>query len=125
VNQKNADLARRRAEVIIEVRAGRMTAMEGARQLGISRKTYYQWEHRALRGMIDALMPGRPGRPPKPKSDPQATRLEKQLGDLQRHHHLQQEVSDMRRSLAESHNQDPPPKPPNPKRPPPRRKKKP
>lgn len=125
MNKEHADLARRRAQVIIEVRAGKMTAVEGARLLEISRKTYYEWDQRALRGMIDALMPGSPGRPPKPKPDPQATQLQKQFGDLQRRHQLQQEISDMRRSLAESRNQDPPPKPPNPKRPPPRHKKKP
>jgi DNA-binding XRE family transcriptional regulator len=47
-----AKQARQRAEVILKVRAGRMTAAHGARLLGVSRKTYYQWEQRALAGML-------------------------------------------------------------------------
>lgn len=111
--------------MIIEVRAGMMTAVEGARLLGISRKTYYGWEQRALRGMIDALVPGSPGRPPKPEPDPHALRLGKELDELRIQSRLRLEVSEMRRSLAECRNQGPPPGPHNPKRPPPRHKKKP
>jgi transposase len=57
-------LSRRRAELIIKVRAGRMTAKEAAAALGVSRKTYYEWEERALQGMLSALENGTPGRPP-------------------------------------------------------------
>jgi DNA-binding XRE family transcriptional regulator len=44
------DLAQRRAEIIVQVQSGQLTATEAARQLGVSRKTYYQWERRALGG---------------------------------------------------------------------------
>lgn len=51
-------------ETIIQVRAGLLTATAAADRLGISRKTYYQWESRALTAMLAALQPGQPGRPP-------------------------------------------------------------
>ena len=41
-------LARQRAALIVAVQSGQITASEAAQQLGISRKTYYQWEKRAL-----------------------------------------------------------------------------
>ena len=49
--------------MILQVRSGRITASEGARILGISRKTYYQWEKRALEGMMAGLEQQPPGRP--------------------------------------------------------------
>jgi len=51
-------------ETIIQVRAGLLTATAAADRLGISRKTYYQWESRALTAMLEALQPGQAGRPP-------------------------------------------------------------
>lgn len=63
---------------IMMVQAGLWTATEAARQLGISRKTYYQWEARALTGMQSALIRGRPGR--RPRAPPPAmVRLRKEL----------------------------------------------
>ncbi len=56
-------LARERALVILRVRSGAMTAREGAQQLGVSRKTYYEWEERALEAMALALENGSVGRP--------------------------------------------------------------
>lgn len=59
-------LARQRALVIMKVRSGQMTATQGARELGVSRKTYYEWEQRGLSGLMEALTDGAPGRPSKP-----------------------------------------------------------
>lgn len=59
------ELARLRAEKIIRVQSGQMSAKEAARQLGVSRKTYYKWEKRLLSRMVEALSErsaGRPGR---------------------------------------------------------------
>jgi len=56
-------LARQRAQLIIQVRSGLMSAKEAARQLGISRKSYYKWERRGLAGMIEALGNREHGRP--------------------------------------------------------------
>ena len=56
-------------------RSGKITATEGARRLGISRKTYYQWEQRGLAGMMSALEDGPSGRPAK-RPDPKIRELE-------------------------------------------------
>ena len=44
--------ARRRAEVIMKVRCGLMSASQAANLLGISRKTYYKWEQRGLAALL-------------------------------------------------------------------------
>jgi len=54
---------RQRAEQIIQVRSGRITATQAAENLNISRKSYYKWEERALKGMMDALADQSSGRP--------------------------------------------------------------
>ncbi len=56
-------IARERISVILRVRSGIMTAKEGAQALGVSRKTYYQWEERALKAMALALENRPAGRP--------------------------------------------------------------
>ena len=58
--------ARLRAELILKVRSGALTAWEAAHQLGVSRKTYYQWEKRGLQGMLEALNRRSGGRPATP-----------------------------------------------------------
>ena len=57
--------ARLRAQLIMKVRCGLMTAAEAARQLGVSRKTYYKWEQRGLSALLDGLSDQPPGRPEK------------------------------------------------------------
>ena len=59
-------LARERAMVILQVRSGALTAKEGAKLLGVSRKTYYEWEEKSLKAMALALENRSPGRPPAP-----------------------------------------------------------
>lgn len=54
---------RQRAEQIIKVRSGLITATQAAENLNISRKNYYKWEERALKGMMDALADQSSGRP--------------------------------------------------------------
>jgi len=59
--------ARRRAELIFKVRSGLCTVVEAATELGVSRKTYYQWEAKAFDSMVNVLQdiePGRPALPP-------------------------------------------------------------
>jgi transposase len=60
---KEQELARERALVILRVRSGALTAKQGAQALGVSRKTYYQWEERALQAMALALENRVAGRP--------------------------------------------------------------
>ena len=49
--EQEKKLARERASIILQVRSGALPAKEGAERLGISRKTYYEWEDRALQAM--------------------------------------------------------------------------
>jgi hypothetical protein len=81
-DDKDLELARKRAEVIFAVRSGQITAEEGARRLGVSRKTYYEWENRALEAMTGALEDRASGRPATPK-DEEKERLENEIAALQ------------------------------------------
>jgi transposase len=78
---KTESRARERAEVIIQVRAGVMTAREAARKLGVSRKTYYKWEARALQGMVGAVEEQRKGRPKETK-DQEKEQLRRERDEL-------------------------------------------
>jgi hypothetical protein len=71
------DKAQQRAEVILKVRSGEITATEGAQQLGISRKTYYEWESKALAGLLAALEDGESGRPAQPVDEEKLVLTEK------------------------------------------------
>ncbi len=64
--KKEKELARERAMVILQVRSGALTAAEGAKLLGVSRKTYYEWEEKSLKAMALALENRPSGRPPLP-----------------------------------------------------------
>ena len=79
--------ARERAELIMKVRCGLMNASQAAEQLGISRKTYYKWEQRALSAMLDGLTDQPPGRPSQPV-DARKQALEKQLTQALRDNEL-------------------------------------
>lgn len=74
---KDEELARERAAVIFAVRSGQITAEEGARRLGVSRKTYYEWERRALEAMTHALENKAPGRPALPQDEEKECLVEK------------------------------------------------
>jgi transposase len=63
LTEKNKKLARQRALVILQVRSGALTAKEGAKLLGVSRKTYYEWEEKSLKAMVLALENRLGGRP--------------------------------------------------------------
>ena len=78
-----AALSRKRTEVILKVRSGEITTTEGAKQLGISRKSYYQWEKRGLEGMMKSLEEHPPGRP-ETEVDPQKDAMEKKIRTLEK-----------------------------------------
>lgn len=84
-HSKDKERARERAAVVFAVRSGQITAEEGARRLGVSRKTYYEWERRALQALTEALEDRASGRPNMPKDE------EKQ--------HLQEEITELRNKL--------------------------
>jgi transposase len=75
--------ARLRAEVIMKVRCGLMTAQQAAEQLGVSRKTYYQWEERGLSALLSSLADKASGRPSQPV-DLEKQALEQQLEQAHR-----------------------------------------
>lgn len=68
-DSEDKELARKRTAVVFAVRSGQITAEEGARQLGVSRKTYYEWERRALQAMTEAMEDRSPGRPSTPQDE--------------------------------------------------------
>jgi transposase len=51
---------------ILKVRSGVFTVKQGAQLLGVSRKTYYEWEEKSLKAMALALENQPAGRPPAP-----------------------------------------------------------
>jgi transposase len=75
--------ARLRAEVIMKVRCGLMTAQQAAEQLGVSRKTYYQWEQRGLSALLSSLADKASGRP-SPPVDSEKQALQQQLEQAHR-----------------------------------------
>ncbi len=95
--EEGKKLARERASIILQVRSGALTAKKGAEQLGISRKTYYEWEDRALKAMALALENHSPGRPPLPL-DPDKEELQRKIQALEKKLYLTEktvEVSDV------------------------------
>ncbi len=79
----NQQMARLRAEMIMKVRCGLLTARQAADRLGVSRKTFYKWETRGLSALLDSVTDQPPGRPSHP-SDDHRQWLEKQLQDANR-----------------------------------------
>jgi len=93
-------LARQRAQLIMQVRSGVLSAQEAARQLGISRKTSYKWERRALAAMVEALGNRDRGRPPRP-IDPEKAALQHQAQALQAKLDVLQQTERIRQVLAQ------------------------
>ena len=56
-----------------------MSVTVAAFELGVSRKTYYQWETKAIDSMVEALVEKEPGRPALTPDDEEKRRLRKQL----------------------------------------------
>jgi len=96
---KEKDLARERAAVILMVRSGKLTATEGAERLGVARKTYYEWEDRALKAMAEALENQAPGRPPT-SLDPEKEELQREVADLKKKLLLAEQTIEVRDLLT-------------------------
>ena len=93
-------LARQRAQLIMQVRSGLLSAQKAARQLGISRKTYYKWERRALAAMVEALGQRGQGRPRRPV-DPEKEALRRQTRELQAKLQVLEQTERIRQRLAQ------------------------
>jgi len=94
--------ARERAMLIMQVRSGQLTATQAARILGVSRKTYYQWEHRGLEAMLGQLVDQPPGRPEK-QSDPEKEALEKRLRQAEKELEEARKIKELREILDVLH----------------------
>jgi transposase len=100
MNTKKQEKAKARAAVILRVRSGAITATQGAEILGVSRKTYYQWEQRGLQGMMQELTDEEPGRPEEP-SDPHQEAMEKENTTLKARITELEQVSEIRAVMRE------------------------
>ena len=96
---KEQGLARHRALVILQVRSGVLTAKEGAKQLGISRKTYYEWEERSLKAMALALETRPAGRPPVAVDEEKET-LRERVQELEKKLYMAEKKTAVKEILA-------------------------
>ena len=96
--EKEQELTRNRASIILQVRSGSLTVRAAAKRWGISRKTYYKWENRALRAMAMALKNRSSGRPP--VSLDVEKELREKVGDLERRLYLTQKTIEVRNLLS-------------------------
>jgi transposase len=97
--EKERKLARERASIILQVRSGALTATEGAERLGVSRKTYYEWEDRALEAMALALENHPPGRPPI-LLDAEKEELQEKVRDLEKKLYLAEKTIEVKDLLS-------------------------
>jgi transposase len=84
-----------RAEMIVKVRAGLMTAQAAADALGVSRKTYYEWEKKGLTAMLQNLEEKDPGRPALPEN-PKEKELEAKVDELTKELEVAKQTSEIR-----------------------------
>ncbi len=96
---KEQELARQRALVILQVRSGILTAKEGAKLLGISRKTYYEWEERSLKAMTLALENRPAGRPPVAVDEEKET-LRERVQELEKKLYLAEKTIEVKEILT-------------------------
>ncbi len=92
-------IARERISVILRVRSGTMTAKQGAQALGVSRKTYYEWEDRALKAMALALE-NRPAGRPLPTIDEEKEALRSRVQELENKLYLAEKTIEVKEVLA-------------------------
>ncbi len=97
--ERDQEIARQRALVILQVRSGLLTAKEGAKQLGISRKTYYEWEERSLEAMALALENRPAGRPPAVVDEEKET-LRERVQELEKKLSLAEKTIEVKEILA-------------------------
>jgi transposase len=100
--------ARLRAEMILRVRTGEITPSEAAHRLGVSRKTYYEWEKKGLEGLMEALSDSKPGRPQSPKPDLEKAKLERKVQELEKRLELMGEIQGLREVLHDLRGPEPP-----------------
>ena len=90
--------AEKRAQIILEVRSGRMTVEAGAKALGVSRKTFYEWEKKGFQGLLGALQNGDAGRPSEPV-DKEKEAMKEEIARLKQELCVARETIHVRRVL--------------------------
>ena len=85
-----------RGEVIMQELRGEITATEAAAQLGMSRKTYYQWQKRAVEALMEGVSEKPRGRPKK-EIDPEKEQLKSEVQQLRE----EREILNMRLKIHE------------------------
>lgn len=90
--------ARQRAEVIMQVRSGQLTVKAAAALLGVSRKTYYEWEARGLGAMLRQLEDQTAGRPVNPVSA-EETALQAKVAELEHRLAVAEQTAEIRAVL--------------------------
>ena len=93
------ELARRRAVVIMQVRSRVLTATQGAELLGVSRKTYYEWEEKSLKAMALALENQPAGRPSSPV-DEEKEALRQRVRELEKKLDLAEKTIEVKELLG-------------------------
>ena len=88
-------------QLIMQVRGGMLSATEAARQLGISRKTWYERESRAMTAMMEALEAQPTGRPSS-QGDPETQKLRSEISDLQQQVQILEQRSRIQQMLREA-----------------------
>jgi transposase len=96
-----------RASLILQVRAGQITAQQAAQQLGISRQAFYKWEKRALKALLQALEQQPAGRPKGP-ADPEKDQLKARVEQLERQVRLYEQRDQLRTLLKQMEGPAPP-----------------
>lgn len=99
--------SQKRASLILQVRAGQITAQEAAQQLGISRQAYYKWEKRALSALLQSLEDQPKGRPPA-TTDPEKEQLQSRVQELEKKVRLYEEREELRALLKQMEESDDP-----------------
>ena len=97
--EQSKELARKRALVILQVHGGVLTATEGAKLLGVSRKTYYEWEEKGLKAMTQALENHTAGRSPAPIDQEKET-LREQIRELEKKLNLAKQTVEVKEILG-------------------------
>lgn len=96
---EDQETARKRAAIIMQVRNGQKTVRQAAKELGISRKTYYEWENRALAAMVGAMENQPNGRPAR-EVDPEKEALRKENQELKKQLFVAKQTVEVRDLLA-------------------------
>src|SRR5262249_22081134 len=97
--------SQKRASLILQVRAGQISAQEAAQQLGISRQAYYKWEQRALAALLQALEDQPKGRPPRP-SDRVKQQLQSRVEELEKKVRLYEQREQLRELIRQMEEPD-------------------